>query len=150
HLLRRTRQPRVWAFSWLGIAALFAYIAIDEAVLIHQRFNTEPYQAGLGSTSPLQSMVVWLLIYLPGIVGAVFWLVMSLGARRTLRLRLVSWGGAGLAVWLMTLMLEGTAKTVFIPRDLFRVEVMIKETLETVGALMWGWAMWRYRRNLQE
>jgi tetratricopeptide (TPR) repeat protein len=94
-------------------------------------------------------MVVWLLIYLPGIVGAVLWLVVSLGARRHLSSGLVAWGGAGLAMWLGCLMLEGTAKTVFIPREMFRVEVMIKETFETVAALVWGWALWRYRKDLQ-
>lgn len=147
--LTRTGQSRWWTVTWLGMAGLFGYISLDEAILIHQRFNTDEFRAWLPSASPLQHMVVWLPLFLPLIVGAVVFLLASLGARARLSPRLVAWGGAGLAVWIFSLVLEGTAKSFFIPRNLFQLEVMCKETVETLGATLWGWAIWRYRMDLR-
>lgn len=147
-LLGAAGRRRTWALGWLGVAALFAYLALDESLQIHEGLLTEELEAWLAPASPLQLTLAWLLIFLPGIVAAVTFLLASLGARARLSPRLVAWGCGGLAFWVLALTLEGTAKSFFIPRGLYQLEVILEETAETLGTTLFLWGFWRYRGEL--
>lgn len=148
--LGRSDRPRGWALAWLAVAGLFGYLALDESLAIHEGFYTDELEAWLAPTSPLHLTLAWLLILLPAIVVAVAFLLASLGARARLHPRLVAWGCGGLAFWLLALTLEGTAKSVFIPRGLYWLEVILEETAETLGTTLFLWGFWRYRGALAE
>jgi tetratricopeptide (TPR) repeat protein len=147
-LLRRLERSRWWALSWLGMAGLFGYLAIDESLVIHEGFLTAELSARLAPTSPLQLTLAWLLVFLPGMMVAVAFLAASLGTRARISARLVGWGGAGLLLWLAALTLEGTTKSFFIPRGLYWLEVLLEETAESLGTTAFGWSIWSYRREL--
>lgn len=147
-LLGVAGRRRAWALGWPGVAALFAYLALDESLAIHEGFLTRELEGWLAPASPLQLTLAWLLVFLPGIVAAVTFLLASLGARARLCPRLVAWGSSGLALWLLALTLEGTARSFFIPRGLYELEVILEETAESVGTTLFLWAFWRYRAEL--
>jgi tetratricopeptide (TPR) repeat protein len=147
-MLGRAGRGRIWVAAWLGVAVGFAYLAADETLVIHEGLLTDWLRGRLAPASPLQLTLAWLLIFLPSIVLTVAFLLASLGARARLCPRLVAWGGAGLAFWIAALTLEGTAKSFFIPRNLYWLEVLLEETAEPLGTICFAWAFWRYRLEL--
>jgi Flp pilus assembly protein TadD len=147
-LLALGGRSRSWALAWLPVATLFAYLALDESLVIHEGFFTREVTAWLGPASPWTLTLAWLLVFTPGIVGMVVFLLASLGARVRLSPRLTRWGALGLAAWVAALGLEGTAKTVFIPRNLYLLEVVLEESAEVLGTVLFAWAFWCYRGEL--
>jgi len=148
-LLGRFRRPRGWAAAgWLAVAGGLAFQALDEALQIHKRLNGDAMEAALPAASPLHGTVVWLVVALPAILTAVAGLTGWLLARARLDPGFVRWAGAGIALWLAALVLEGTAKPFFIPRGLYALEVLLEETAEGVGTTLLLYAIWRYRSRL--
>ena len=45
-LLDRTGRHRAWALTWVAIAAAFAYLAADEALVIHEGFRPLSWKPG--------------------------------------------------------------------------------------------------------
>ena len=147
-ILTRAGRPRAWAMAWLVIAAAFAYLAADEALVIHEGFLTAQVEARLAPASTLRLTLAWLLVFLPAIVGGVAFLLASFAARARMSPRLVVWGAAGLGAWVGALTLEGTAKAFFMPRNLYGLEVILEETLESLGSTAFAWAIWGYGGTL--
>jgi len=147
-LFGRTGRDRRWAIAWVGVSAGFAYLAADESLVIHEGFYTRELRAWLAPSSPLQLTLAWLLVFLPAIVGAVAFFLASLGARARLSPSLIGWAGGGLVLWVVALTLEGTTKSFFIPRDLYRLEVILEETAESAGTTLFAVGVWRYRSEL--
>ncbi len=149
-LLARDGRRRAFAvLTWLGAALLFAFLATDESLQIHEHLNTDEVRAWLEAASPLQSTVVWLFFLFPGIVLGVGGLVVWLAARAAVSPGFARWGGWALALWIAALVLEGTAKPVFIPRDLYALEVILEESAEALGSALFLCAVWRYRAELR-
>ncbi len=146
--LRWAGRRRVWAAVWLVVAGGFTYLAADETLVIHEGFLTAWLRGRLAPASPLQLTLAWLLIFLPAIVLTVAFLLAALGARARLCPRLLGWGGVGLGLWVLALTLEATAKSFFIPRNLYWLEVVLEETAESLGTTCFVWAVWRYRLEL--
>ena len=142
--LGRAGRARAGAAAWLVVAAAFAYLAADEALVIHEGLLTAELEARLGPGSPLRLTLTWLLVFLPAIVGGVAFLLAAFAARARLYPRLLLWGAAGLLAWIGALTLEGTAKAFFLPRNLYGLEVILEETLESLGSTAFAWAIWSY------
>ena len=147
-ILRRAGRPRAGAMAWIVTAATFASLAADEALVIHEGFPTAAMEARLAPASTLRLTLAWLLVFLPAIVGGVAFLLASFAARARLYPRLVAWGTAGLVAWIGALTLEGTAKAFFMPRNLYGLEVILEETLESLGSTAFAWAIWCYGSTL--
>jgi tetratricopeptide (TPR) repeat protein len=147
-LLGRAGRRRAWAAAWPLVAGGFAYLAADETLVIHEGFLTAWLRGRLAPSSPLELTLAWLLIFLPAIVFTVAFLLASLGARARLCPRLLAWGGGGLGLWVLALTCEATAKSFFIPRNLYWLEVVLEETAESLGTTCFAWALWRYRLEL--
>src|SRR6185436_20006325 len=94
--LGRAGLGRAGAAAWLVVAAAFAYLAADEALVIHEGLLTAELEARLGPGSPLRLTLTWLLVFLPAIVGGVAFLLAAFAARARLYPRLLLWGAAGL------------------------------------------------------
>ncbi|MCI0574540.1 MAG: tetratricopeptide repeat protein, partial [Myxococcaceae bacterium] len=146
--LQRTRQSQAWALAWFVVAGGFAYLAVDETLVIHERLLNRWVRGQLATASSLQLLLAWLLVFLPAIVLSVAFLLAALSARARLSPRLVAWGGAGLLLWVLALTFEATTRSFFIPRNLYWLEVVLEETAESVGTTCFAWGFWRYRIEL--
>ena len=143
--LARAGERRTWALaSWAGAALLFAGMALDEALVIHEEFNGEAARAWFRATSPVQGTVVWLILLLPVIVGAMGGLLGWILARRMVSRAFVRLGLAAIGLWLVALAFEGTAKSVFIPLNLYRLEVAFEESAEALAPAVMCVAIWAY------
>src|SRR5215813_162473 len=143
--LRRAGQPRFWALiSWAGVAGLFAAMALDESLVIHERFNTEAARAWFRATSPVQGTVVWLVILGPAVVCAMAWLLAWVLARRRISPTFAHFGLTAIGLWLAALVFEGTAKSLFIPVGLYRLEVALEESGEALAPAIMCVAIWAY------
>jgi len=133
-VLARTGERRGWALaSWAGAAALFAAMALDEALVLHEQFNTDAVRAAFRPTSAVQGTVVWLVVLAPAIVAAMAGLLGWLLARGAASRRFVGTGLVAVWCWLVALALEGTAKSIFIPLNLYRLEVALEESAEALA-----------------
>jgi tetratricopeptide (TPR) repeat protein len=143
--LGRAGRRRFWALaSWAGVALLFAAMALDESLVIHERFNTDAMRAWFRATSPVQGTVVWLVILGPAIVGAMAWLLAWALARERVSPAFARFGLTAIGLWLAALVFEGTAKSVFIPLGLYRLEVALEESGEALAPAVMCVAIWAY------
>lgn len=148
--LARAGERRTWALAaWASAALLFAAMALDEALVIHEEFNGEAARAWFRATSPVQGTVVWLVLLLPVIVGAVGGLLGWILARRRVSPAFARLGLAAIGLWLVALVFEGTAKSVFIPLGLYRLEVAFEESAEALAPAVMCVAIWAYIAALQ-
>jgi tetratricopeptide (TPR) repeat protein len=144
-VLGRAGRPRFWALtSWAGVSALFAGMALDESLVIHERFNGEAARAWFRSTSPVQGTVVWLVILGPAVVCAMVWLLAWVLARGRISPTFARFGLTAIGLWLAALVFEGTAKSVFIPVGLYRLEVALEESGEALAPAIMCVAIWAY------
>jgi tetratricopeptide (TPR) repeat protein len=143
--LKRAGARRLWPLaSWAGAAALFAAMALDEALVIHEQFNTAAARGRFSATSPVQGTVVWLVLLSPVIVGAMGGLIGWILARRALSAAFVRLGLTAIGLWVAALLFEGTAKSVFMPRNLYRLEVALEESAEALAPAVMCVAIWVY------
>ncbi len=148
--LARAGERRTWALaSWGGAALLFAGMALDEALVIHEEFNGEAARAWFRATSPVQGTVVWLVLLSPAIVGAMGGLLGWILARRRVSQAFARLGLVAIGLWLVALVFEGTAKSVFIPMNLYRLEVAFEESAEALAPAVMCVAIWAYIGALQ-
>ncbi len=141
----RALGRRTWALlSWAGAALLFAAMAADEALVLHEEFNGEAARAWFRATSPVQGTVVWLVLLSPVVVGAMGGLLAWILSRRTISLAFVRIGLTAVGLWLLALTFEGTAKSVFIPLNLYRLEVALEESAEALAPVVMCLAIWAY------
>ena len=124
-------------------------MALDEALVLHEEFNGEAARAWFRATSPIQGTVVWLVLLLPVIVGAMGGLLGWLLARRGRSAGRCLAGLAAIGLWLVALVFEGTAKSVFIPLNLYRLEVAFEESAEALAPAVMCMAIWAYIAVLQ-
>jgi tetratricopeptide (TPR) repeat protein len=144
-VLARAGARRAWALaSWAGAALLFAGMALDEALVLHEEFNGEAARAWFRATSPVQGTVVWLVLLSPVIVGAMGGLLGWILARRRLSPAFARIGLGAIGLWLAALTFEGTAKSVFIPLGLYRLEVALEESAEALAPAVMCVAIWAY------
>jgi tetratricopeptide (TPR) repeat protein len=143
--LRRAGARRVWALaSWAGAAVLLATMALDEALVLHEEFNGAGARAWFRATSPVQGTVVWLVLLSPAIVAAMGGLLGWILARRTLSAAFARLGLSAIGLWLVALVFEGTAKSVFLPLNLYRLEVALEESAEALAPAVMCVAIWTY------
>ena len=143
--LTRAGQRRFWPLlSWAGVSALFLGMALDESLVIHERFNGEAARAWFRSTSPVQGTVVWLVILGPAVVCAMAWLLGWVLTRGRISPTFARFGLTAIGLWLAALVFEGTAKSVFIPVGLYRLEVALEESGEALAPAIMGVAIWVY------
>jgi tetratricopeptide (TPR) repeat protein len=143
--LGRPGKRRIWALaSWAGVALLFLAMALDEALVLHEQFNGEAARASFRATSPVRGTVVWLVLLSPALVGAMGGLLGWVLSRRALSRAFVRLGLSAVGLWLVALTLEGTAKPVFIPLNLYRFEVALEETAEALAPAVMCLAIWAY------
>jgi tetratricopeptide (TPR) repeat protein len=144
-VLTRARERRAWALaSRAGAALLFAGMALDEALVVHEEFNGEAARARFRATAPVQGTVVWLVLLSPAIVIAMGALLGWVLARRKVSEAFVRYGLAAIGLWLVALVFEGTAKSVFIPLNLYRLEVAFEESAEALAPAVMCMAIWAY------
>lgn len=143
------RARRRATVLWLGMAGLFAFLALDESLVLHEELNRESVRAWLAANSPLRATVTWLILLSPGIVTGVGCILAWLASRAAVSPHLGRWASAGLGLWLLSLVLEGTAKAFFMPRNLYTLEVLMEETAESLGTTAFLWAIWGYRLELR-
>jgi tetratricopeptide (TPR) repeat protein len=148
--LTRAGHRRAWALlSWVGATLLFAGMALDEALVLHEEFNGEAARAWFRAASPVQGTVVWLILLSPAMIGAFAGLLGWILARRTLSPAFARLGLTAIGLWLMALVFEGTAKSVFIPLNLYRLEVAFEESGEALAPAVMCLAIWAYVRALR-
>jgi len=148
--LRRAGHRRAWALlSWAGATLLFAGMALDEGLVLHEEFNGEAARAWFRATSPVQGTVVWLILLSPAMIGAFAGLLGWILARRRLSPAFARLGLTAIGLWLMALVFEGTAKSVFIPLNLYRLEVAFEESGEALAPAVMCLAIWAYIRALR-
>lgn len=135
--------------SWAGAALLFAAMAADEALVLHEQFNGEAARAWFRATSPVQGTVVWLVLLSPVVVGAMGGLLAWILSRRTICRTFVRLGLSAIVLWLLALTFEGTAKSVFIPLNLYRLEVALEESAEALAPAVMCLAIWAYVATLR-
>src|SRR5262249_35204360 len=105
--LGRAGRRRFWPLSsWAGVAALFAAMALDESLMIHERFNGAAARAWFRATSPVRGTVVWLVILGPAIVLAMGWLLAWVLARRRICPPFARFGLTAIGLWLAALVFE--------------------------------------------
>jgi tetratricopeptide (TPR) repeat protein len=132
--LTRARRRRFWPLlSWAGVSVLFLGMALDESLVIHERFNGEAARAWFRANSPVQGTVVWLVILGPAVVCAMAWLLAWVLARRDVSSRFARFGLTAIGLWLAALVFEGTAKSVFLPLGVYRLEVALEESGEALA-----------------
>ena len=141
----RALDRRTWSLlSWAGAALLFAGMAADEALVLHEQFNGEAARAWFRATSPVQGTVVWLILLSPVVVGSMGGLVAWILSRRTVSPTFVRLGLTAVGLWLLALTFEGTAKSIFIPLNLYRLEVALEESAEALAPAVMCLAIWTY------
>jgi tetratricopeptide (TPR) repeat protein len=132
--LTRAGGRRFWPLlSWAGVSVLFLGMALDESLVIHERFNGEAARAWFRANSPVQGTVVWLVILGPAVVCAMAWLLAWVLARRDVSSRFARFGLTAIGLWLAALVFEGTAKSVFLPLGVYRLEVALEESGEALA-----------------
>jgi tetratricopeptide (TPR) repeat protein len=143
--LGRAGQRRFWPLATgAGAAALFAAMGLDEALVFHEELNGQAARAWFRANSPAQGTVVWLVILSPAILAAMGGLLGWLLARRPQSPAFTRLGLTAIVLWLAALVFEGTAKTVFIPLNLYRLEVALEESCEALAPAFMCMAIWAY------
>lgn len=131
---RRAALPVHKAPLWLATGALFLYLAIDEAMEIHERAGPRLLQM-LGLRDQLGH--IWEAAFAP-LFGLIALLLLILMFRHRRHLAAFLWLGlAALALWGMALTLELMQLT-FLPgmRPWYGLAVNVEETLEMVASTL--------------
>jgi tetratricopeptide (TPR) repeat protein len=148
--LGRSGQRRFWPLATAaGAALLFAAMALDEALVFHEELNGEAARAWLRANSPIQGTVAWLVILSPSVLAAMGGLLGWLLARRRLSPAFTRLGLTAIVLWLAALVFEGTAKSVFMPLNLYRLEVALEESCEALAPAFMCIALWVYIGGLR-
>ena len=127
HAATRRRADHSW---WSAVAAVFAYLAVDEGLMVHERFDDLAGITGLdhyGWAIPGSILVL-------GIAGLFARWFFSLESG--LRLRLLVAGGTYLAGALVVEVLAGMWQTSHGEDRVFFLITTIEETLEVVGPML--------------
>ena len=146
---RRERPPAKYHRLWLGVAALFTALSLDETASLHERLARALVSGGaagnirntlLGGDATKDSFA-WVVLFAPFAVGIFFFLIAFAWARRDRLRRVLPLGAGGIGCYILAMILEPAA-VYFTPpmatwdaamRARYRLLTVLEESAEIVG-----------------
>lgn len=129
------QHPHRW--TWLVLAAGSLALSADESVALHEHLLRDRVRLWLPADSLWQAVRAWQLVLAPPLAAGLVALVLVWHTRLRRCGRAGTLAFAGLAFWMVAIVGEALETPLFHPLGLDRLEVLVEEISEMLGATCW-------------